>query len=74
MLGLRKVTAEESSLPEHARREDWSAADVCEAVAAMKGWRNKRGAQLDASRAANWLMRAALAGTNGVSLSFLPPE
>jgi ribosome biogenesis GTPase A len=69
-LGLRRVPAEESSLPPI---EDWSPAHLCEAVAARFGWRYKKGAVLDVLRAANWLMRSALAGRNGVRLALAPP-
>ena len=43
------------------------------AVAARFGWRYKKGAVLDVLRAANWLMRSALAGRNGVRLALAPP-
>jgi len=73
-LELAKAGADRSSLPAASRLggEEWSAAEVCEAVAEQRGW-TKKGGALDAYRAANWLMRQALAGRSGVSLAFLPP-
>ena len=53
--------------------EPWSTAQLCEAFAARKNWRSRRGGRLDVYRAANWILRAALAGKGGVDLAFLPP-
>lgn len=72
VLRLSKAV-EDSSLARHLPDGEWSAAEVCEAVGARFGWRNRRGGVLDAHRAANWLLRAALAGRSEVSLAFLPP-
>ena len=46
-------------------------AGVCESFAAKHNWRSKHG-RLDIYRAANWILRSALAG-RGVDLFFLPP-
>lgn len=48
-------------------------AALCEAYAARHSWRLKSGGRLDTYRAANWILRSALAGKNGVNLAFLPP-
>jgi ribosome biogenesis GTPase A len=64
----------------HKNLMDWcitspdTAAELCEAFAARKGWRLRKGGRLDVYRAANWILRAALSGRSGVSLAFLPPE
>jgi len=55
-------------------REAWSPLAICEALAYRNKWRNKRGGRLDIFRAANWLLRSALAGQNRIVLGFWPPE
>jgi hypothetical protein len=52
----------------------WSAQALCDAFAARHSWRTRAGGRLDTYRAANWILRAALAGTGGVRLAFLPPD
>lgn len=51
----------------------WSPWTLCEALAVKRHWVLPRSGRLDTYRAANWLLRAALAGQNGVGLAFLPP-
>lgn len=51
----------------------WSPLSLCEAMAEKHGWKSKRGGRLDVYRAANFILRAALAGRQGVVLGFLPP-
>lgn len=51
----------------------WSPWSLCEALAAKRHWVLPRSGRLDTYRAANWLLRAALAGQEGVGLAFLPP-
>jgi hypothetical protein len=71
-LGLRAPPADSESA-EHAAAagvspadewadERWSPLALCEVVAAKHNWRSRRGGRLDVYRAANWLLRAALAG------------
>lgn len=52
----------------------WSAWALCEALAAKRHWVLPRSGRLDTYRAANWLLRAALAGRQGLGLAFLPPD
>ena len=47
--------------------------ELLEAVAARKNWRSRRGGRLDLYRAANWVLRMALAGRPGACLGFMPP-
>eukprot|EP00798_Chlamydomonas_sp_ICE-L_P028310 gene28310-31421_t len=47
--------------------------ELCEAYAHKKNWRSRRGGRLDVFRAANWILRTALAGKYGMNLTFLPP-
>lgn len=65
--------SQESAKPAPWRDEDWTPLALCEAVAAKHSWRSRRGGRLDTYRAANWVLRAALAGRGGVSVAFLPP-
>jgi hypothetical protein len=51
----------------------WSPWTLCEALATKRHWVLPRSGRLDTYRAANWLLRAALAGQQGVGLAFLPP-
>jgi hypothetical protein len=51
----------------------WSPLALCEAYAAKHNWRSRRGGRLDTYRAANWMLRSALAGSAGLGLAFLPP-
>ncbi|KXZ49319.1 hypothetical protein GPECTOR_22g913 [Gonium pectorale] len=53
--------------------EDWTPLALCEALAARHNWRSRRGGRLDVYRAANWVLRSALAGRSGVDVAFLPP-
>ncbi|PNH05706.1 hypothetical protein TSOC_008019 [Tetrabaena socialis] len=46
---------------------------LCEALADRHNWRSRRGGRLDVYRAANLILRSALAGRNGLSVAFLPP-
>lgn len=49
-------------------------ADLLEAIAARKRWQARAGGRLDLYRAANWVLRSALAGRPHFVLGFLPPE
>jgi hypothetical protein len=51
----------------------WSPLALCEALAHRHNWRSRRGGRPDVYRAANWLLRGALAGRPGLVLAFLPP-
>jgi hypothetical protein len=51
----------------------WSPWTLCEALAVKRHWVLPRSGRLDTYRAANWLLRAALAGQQHVGLAFLPP-
>jgi hypothetical protein len=51
----------------------WSPWVLCEALATKRHWVLPRSGRLDTYRAANWLLRAALAGQQGTGLAFLPP-
>jgi len=51
----------------------WTPLRLCNALAAQRRWRGRRGGRLDTYRAANTILRAALAGRMGMSLAFLPP-
>lgn len=51
----------------------WSPLSLCEALAAKHNWRSRRGGRADVYRAANTLLRGALAGRPGMVLAFLPP-
>eukprot|EP00775_Hariotina_reticulata_P010086 gene10086-10241_t len=42
-------------------------------LAIKRHWQLPRSGRLDTYRAANWLLRAALAGRQGLGLAFLPP-
>lgn len=53
--------------------QPWTAMTLCESLAAKHSWRSRKGGRLDTYRAANWLLRSALAGRNGVDLALLPP-
>lgn len=53
--------------------DDWTPAALVESLAAKHNWRSRRGGRLDVYRAANWVLRAALAGRYGVDVAFLPP-
>lgn len=48
-------------------------AELCEAFAARKSWKSRRGGRLDAYRAANAILRMALAG-RPVVLAFYTPS
>jgi len=52
----------------------WSPWLLCEALAAKRHWVLQRSGRLDTYRAANWLLRGALAGQHGLGLAFLPPR
>jgi hypothetical protein len=58
----------------HDMREAWSPMGICEALAYRNKWRNKRGGRLDIFRAANWILRSALAGQNNICMGFWTPE
>ncbi|KAF5835891.1 hypothetical protein DUNSADRAFT_6704 [Dunaliella salina] len=80
VLGLHKVTEEGKPRPTgrathegRAEDEEWTPLELCEAYAAKKNWRGHHG-RLDAFRAGNWILRAALQGHSGVVLAFLPPR
>lgn len=51
----------------------WSPYSLCEALAAKRHFISPRSGRLDTYRAANWLLRAALAGQHDLGLAFLPP-
>jgi hypothetical protein len=51
----------------------WTAMSLCENLAKKRQWCNRRGGRLDTYKAANWILRAALAGEKGIGLCFLPP-
>ena len=53
--------------------DEWSPFNVCEAYARKKGFLTKKGVA-EAFRAANFLLRDALNGRNGMVMSFLPPD
>lgn len=53
--------------------DGWSPWTLCEALAVKRHWVLPRSGRLDTYRAANWLLRAALAGQHGIGLAFLPP-
>lgn len=53
--------------------DGWSPLGLCEALAARHNWCSRRGGRPDVYRAANWLLRGALAGREGLVLAFLPP-
>lgn len=55
-------------------RDLWSPLGLCEALAHRNKWKNKRGGRLDIFRAANWILRAALRGQQGIGIAFWPPE
>ena len=52
----------------------WTAMSLCEGLAKRRQWCNRRGGRLDTYRAANWILRGALAGGKGIGLCFLPPS
>jgi ribosome biogenesis GTPase A len=52
----------------------WTPLRLCNALAAQRRWRGRRGGRLDTYRAANTILRAALAGRMGLALAFLPPS
>jgi ribosome biogenesis GTPase A len=52
----------------------WTPLRLCNALAAQRRWRGRRGGRLDTYRAANTILRAALAGKMGLTLAFLPPS
>jgi len=52
----------------------WSPLTLCEALTGRHNWRSRRGGRPDVYRAANWLLRGALAGKEGLVLAFLPPD
>lgn len=52
----------------------WSPWLLCEALAAKRHWVLQRSGRLDTYRAANWLLRGALAGQHGLGLAFMPPR
>lgn len=51
----------------------WSALKICENFADKRNWRLKKG-KLDIYRAANYILRLALAGKEDVCLVFWPPD
>jgi ribosome biogenesis GTPase A len=59
-----------SSSPPYA----WTPLRLCNALAAQRRWRGRRGGRLDTYRAANTILRAALAGRMGMALAFWPPS
>ncbi|GBG00365.1 hypothetical protein Rsub_13124 [Raphidocelis subcapitata] len=58
---------------EGAGAGEWTPLALCEALCERHNWRSRRGGRLDVYRAANWLLRGALAGRDGLVLAFLPP-
>ena len=74
-LGLKKVRDKEDHHPSIAEggEDEWSVQEILDAVAEKRGWKSKQG-RLDAYRAANWMLRQALAGRSPCSLAFLPPQ
>lgn len=72
-LGLVKVKSDEDDTSA-AGDDTWSAWAICESLAEKHGWKSRRGGRLDVYRAANFLLRAALSGRQGVALGFLPPS
>ena len=75
-LGLKKVKGDEepaaSSTASAEGEEAWSVQEILDSVAEKRGWKSKQG-RLDMYRAANWILRQALAGREPCSLAFLPP-
>ncbi|KAI8470242.1 MAG: hypothetical protein J3K34DRAFT_458942 [Monoraphidium minutum] len=57
----------------HSGGGEWTPLALCEALAGRHNWRSRRGGRPDVYRAANWLLRGALAGRPGLVLAFLPP-
>ncbi|KAF8066210.1 Gnl1 [Scenedesmus sp. PABB004] len=56
-----------------AEVEEWSPWRLAEALAEKRRWVLPRGGRLDTYRAANHVLRAALAGRGGLGLAWLPP-
>lgn len=54
--------------------DSWSPFELCEALAEKRRWVLPRSGRLDTYRAANWLLRAALGGREGLGLAFMPPN
>lgn len=52
---------------------EWAPLSLCEALCERHNWRTRQGGRRDTYRAANWLLRGALAGREGLVLAFLPP-
>ncbi|GMH41120.1 hypothetical protein BSKO_09030 [Bryopsis sp. KO-2023] len=53
---------------------EWTAYELCETFASKKNWYTTRGGRLDVYRAANFILRGALAGSGSIRLAFWPPE
>lgn len=51
----------------------WSPWALCEALCQKRRWVLPRSGRLDTYRAANWMLRAALGGQQGLGLAFMPP-
>ncbi|WIA34120.1 hypothetical protein OEZ86_012488 [Tetradesmus obliquus] len=62
-----------SSVVVQGGADGWSPWVLCEALAEKRHWVLPRSGRLDTYRAANWLLRAALGGQQGMGLAFLPP-
>uniref|UniRef100_A0A383VR41 Guanine nucleotide-binding protein-like 1 n=1 Tax=Tetradesmus obliquus TaxID=3088 RepID=A0A383VR41_TETOB len=62
-----------SSVIVQGSADGWSPWMLCEALAEKRHWVLPRSGRLDTYRAANWLLRAALGGQQGMGLAFLPP-
>ncbi|WIA13963.1 hypothetical protein OEZ85_002531 [Tetradesmus obliquus] len=62
-----------SSVVVQGGADGWSPWMLCEALAEKRHWVLPRSGRLDTYRAANWLLRAALGGQQGMGLAFLPP-
>lgn len=58
---------------QRSEQEAWSTEELLSALAHKKNWRSRKG-RLDLYRAANWVLRSALAGRPGTCLGFLPPR
>ena len=62
-----------ASASEQPEEEVWSTEELLSALAHKKNWRSRKG-RLDLYRAANWVLRSALAGRPNTCLGFLPPR
>lgn len=52
----------------------WSVLQICEELAKKHHWMTHKGGRLDIYRAANTILRNALAGREGIVLKYWPPN